>query len=123
MLVIWIAVIGLSGCDMFDRNISIASEIIKKNLKSPSSYSPGYSKIVWEGKNQKGNPAYIARIEYEADNLFCASLSECKFVAFTTEGESYYWNTMFALDNCISNKGRYVETKVVEMLVKTNFKN
>jgi hypothetical protein len=112
--------VALAGCGIADNRVSNASEIIKKSLRSPSSFSLVSGKEVWSGKNGEGKPAYIVRIEYDAQNGFGAMIRDCKLVAYTDNGDKISWRTNGAMDACEA-KPLFDETQMVEMMRKINF--
>lgn len=94
--------------------------IIKKKLYAPSSFSPVSGKVMWSGKDNEGNPTYVMRIEYDAQNHFGAVLRDCKLVAFTDRGKRYTWNTDFAIGPC-ENRPTHDEAAAVRLMVEFNF--
>lgn len=101
----------LLGCDALDGRVSQASEILKKSLLSPSSFSLVSGKEVWSGKDVEGNPAHIVRIEYDASNAFGAKLRDCKLVAYVEKGDKYQWKTEWAVQplNVASDEASSIE--------------
>lgn len=112
--------LSLFGCDMTGNRVATASEIIKKNLRSPSSFSLISGKEVWSGKDSKGISAYIVRIEYDAQNGFGAIIRDCQLVAFTINDDKYkpaYRST----EVCESKSLSYNESQMIETLRKFNY--
>lgn len=97
LFVIGCVALGLLGCDALDGRVSNASEIVKKGLLSPSSFSLVSGREVWSGKDKDGNPAHIVRIEYDASNAFGAKLRDCKLVAYIDKGSKIQWKTEWAV--------------------------
>lgn len=112
--------VALTACGVADNRVANASEIIKKSLRSPSSFSLVSGKEVWSGKNPEGNAAYIVRIEYDAQNGFGAMIRDCKLVAYNVKGDKIEWRTNGAMDACEA-KPLFDETQMVEMIRKINF--
>jgi len=77
----WLVTLLLVGCTTDPNTSAMAGEIIKKDLRSPSSFSLVSGKEMWKGKDQEGNPAFIVRVEYDAQNGFGAMIRDCKLVA------------------------------------------
>jgi hypothetical protein len=112
--------VGLVGCGVADNRVSNASEIIKKSLRSPSSFSLVSGKEVWSGKNTEGNASYIVRVEYDAQNGFGATIRDCKLVAYNIKGDKFEWRTNSAMEAC-EDKPLFDETQMVEIMRKINF--
>jgi len=112
--------LALFGCGMADNRVATASEIIKKSLRSPSSFALVSGKEMWSGKNTEGNPAYIVRIEYDAQNGFGAMIRDCKLVALTMKGDKYEKLTNRSIDAC-EIKPLYNEAQMLESLRKFNY--
>ena len=111
----------LAGCG--DNQVSSANEIVKTRLKSPSSFSLVSGKTVWSGKTNHGQPAYIVRVEYDAQNGFGAAIRDCNMVAFWDEGKgnSVSYLTPGAIQDC-EVKGVVSEEEMIKMQVDINFK-
>jgi hypothetical protein len=110
----------LAGCG--DNHVSSAVEIVMTRLKSPSSFSLVSGKTVWSGKNNHGQPAYVVRIEYDAQNGFGAAIRDCNMVAFWDKGEgnSVSYLSPGAIQNC-EVKGIMSEDEMIKMQVDNNF--
>jgi hypothetical protein len=113
-----VAIGSLTACDFPDSQTMKAIEIIKKNLRDPSSFSYVNGKTVWSGENAAGNPAYVVRVEYDANNAFGGTVRECKFVAFFEKGGSYYWRDRGSIDRC-DGAGMFSEEQMVEVMSST----
>ncbi len=96
-----------------------ASQIIKQNLKSPSSFREVDSRVLWSGKDKDGNDAHIVRVEYEAQNGFGAMLRNCKIVSYYKEGDNLRWSTKYGFESC--DLAFMTEEQVVDLYKKTNF--
>jgi hypothetical protein len=109
----------LAGCG--DDQVGNASEILKKRLKSPSSFSLVSGKTVWSGKTNHGQPAFIVRIEYDAQNGFGAAIWDCNMVAYWDKGgDSISYLTPGAIQDC-EVKGVMSEEEIIKMQVDYNF--
>ncbi len=73
-----------------------ASEIVKEQLRSPGSFNNVSSEVLWKGKSNKGEPAYVVSVLYDAQNGFGAMLRGCMFVSYheTADGK-LGWNRDF----------------------------
>lgn len=114
-----IVTLMLIGCGDFD-SVSKASEIIKKELRSPSSFRLASGKEVWTGKNKESKPAHIVRIEYDAQNGFGAMIRDCKLVAYIDNGDKFSWSKSGAIDEC-KTQLFFNEIQAIERMRKFNF--
>ena len=112
--------VGISGCGDLATPTSKATIIIKKTLKSPSSFSLFSGYEVWTGKDADGNPAHIVRIEYDAQNGFGATLRDCKLVAYNDKDGDFEWRKNTAMDAC-AVPPLFDEAKIIETLKERNF--
>lgn len=110
----------LFGCDIENNRVLTASEIIKKNLRSPSSFSLISGKDVWSGNDTNGVSAYIVRIEYDAQNGFGAIIRDCQLVAFTMN-DGKYKPAYRSTEACESKSLSYNESQMIEALRKFNY--
>lgn len=94
-----------------------AAEIIKKNLKSPSTFALVSERQVWAGKGADGKDAFIFHVDYDAQNGFGAMIRGSTYVAYEISGDQYEWNPGMAMDSSPES----MESLVVEMLRKLNF--
>lgn len=108
----------LFACNMPSNRVATAIEIIKKNLRSPSSFSLISGKEVWSGKDSKGISAHIVRIEYDAQNGFGAITRECELVAFTIN-DGKYKPAYRSTGACEFES--YTEPQMIESLRKFNY--
>ena len=99
--------------------VTEASEIIKTQLRSPSSFALISGKEVWSGKTSTGQVAHIVRVEYDAQNGFGATLRACKFVAFRIEGDQVKWKAQGSIATCDSSAD--YEQATVSGMRKYNF--
>lgn len=119
-------VVALAGCGLADSRVSNASEIVKESLSSPSSFDLVSGKVMWSGKNAEDKPAYIVRIEYDAQNEYGAMIRHCQLVAYTDNGDKISWHPFFALSNCVWKNSEFGvvigdESHMVEFSRKLNF--
>jgi hypothetical protein len=105
--------------DEVNGRILLAISIIKKSLRSPSSFILVSGKEVWSGKNTEGDAAHIVRIEYDAQNGFGADIRDCKLVAYNDKGKKYEWKENGAMNQCGTKL--FDETQMVEIIRKINF--
>lgn len=97
------AVVSLTGCDavveagkeagseLLDAKvIQAGSQVVTKYLRSPSSFQLVSGKKVWEGVDDKGNPAYIVRVEFDAQNGFGAMIRACQLAAFSFTSDDQF---------------------------------
>lgn len=95
-----------------------ASVVIKEKLRSPSSFSKKDTRLYWKGKASNGNPAYIVRVDYDAQNGFGATIRQCNIVAFSNKGIDVEWNRFAAVSECAIKGGS--DDKIVEALKRAN---
>ncbi len=74
--ILLLAVFLLSGCQAGPE--TQATLILRDQMKSPDSFVAKDTKIMWQGKDQKGNNAYVIQVVYTAQNSYGAYLQECK---------------------------------------------
>lgn len=97
-----------------------ASDLIKKQLRSPSSYLLVSEDDVWTGKNQSGGDKYVVRIEYDAQNGFGATIRDCKLVVLSYDkDENRNGQYMFQhfMDACAAPP-MFTEDQMVHSLAK-----
>ncbi len=111
---------AITACDAVSEQVANASAIIKKRLRSPASFTLVSGRTMWEGTDAEGNPAYIVRVEYDAQNGFGAMIRGCNLVAYTDLGDRISWNTALGVDGC-GAPPLFTEEQVVEIMVSTNF--
>ena len=58
------------------------------------------TKVMWKGKDQKDNKAYVVKVIYTAQNSFGDHLQECKMVAFAIAGDKLHFNKYSSFDGC-----------------------
>ena len=119
-LVIMAAVgFAILGPDSDFSTTSRAEQIIKKSLKAPASYREVDSRVLWTGKDQKGNKANIVLVEYDAQNGFGALLRYCNVISYIEEGGDLKWNPTFGVQTCTT--GYLSEADTVKLYKETNF--
>jgi hypothetical protein len=64
-------------------------QILQQSLRAPASYNFVSGDVIWEGKTKAGEPAYVVRVAYDAQNGFGALLRGCAIVAYreTSDGQ------------------------------------
>ncbi len=73
-----------------------ATVVVKRQLRSPSSFKHVSSKVIWTGRTQKAEPAYVVAVGYDAQNSFGAALRGCMLVAYYEAADGQIgWNEMF----------------------------
>lgn len=73
-----------------------ATLVVRKNLRSPSSFQHVRSDVLWKGKSADGKPAYVVAVGYDAQNAFGAMLRGCMLVAFYEAGnDEIGWNPTY----------------------------
>ena len=122
----------LTGCHFLSASpIDQASEIIKTQLKSPSSYKKIYGEIIWQGTNADGMPSYIVSVLFDSANSFGALLRGCMYVSYSeTIDKKVTWNNLFGVKDfsemsqiCAESTPLDIKKKMAETLVEINFKN
>ncbi len=120
----------LAGCDSSNKplkysTINDASEIIKQNIKTPSSFKLISGEEIWSGTNTVGQPVYIVRVEYDAQNTFGAIIRNRNLVAFYATGSNWGWDKKNAIQPCeIKSSDGYVytdEKAMIRLTKKINF--
>lgn len=99
--------------------IDAAQQIIQQALKSPSSFSPVSSTIVWRGTYKNRN-AYIVKTAFDAQNSFGANLRDCNYVAFSLAGEKISWNKLFSIESC-NTPSMMSDKNFIDAMVISNF--
>ena len=93
----------LFGCDNINSLFKAdpgkqASVIVQQQLSSPGSFKYVSSEVLWKGKSQNGEPAYVVSVVYDAQNAFGAMLRDCMLVSFyETSDNKVGWNPMFGV--------------------------
>lgn len=119
----FVSMLLLAGCGSSpaETQIANASEIIKKELRSPASFSLVSGKTVWSGTTKQGLPAHVVRIEYDAQNGFGAAIRDCKMVAYWDKDANTYTHlTPGAAQSC-DVPGVMSEDQVIKMQIDDNF--
>ena len=121
----------LGGCNLWTADpVDQASEIIKTQLKAPSSFKKVYGQVIWQGSNADGLPAYIVSVAFDSANSFGASLRGCMFVSYSeTKEKKITWNNNYGVRDfsnmsrlCDESTPMEIKKKMAETLVDINFK-
>lgn len=111
----------LNGCGGNDsKALKIAEQLVTQSLKSPSSFSATSTKIVFKGVNSEGDPAYIVRVDYDAQNGFGAMLRGCNLAAFYLKSGDKFGYKQNGLDSCMGSPGTEDEAFGIEINRKFN---
>ena len=113
--------IVLTGCDAATGD---ADRIIQQSLRSPNSFSAVSHTTLFTGK-KAGQPAYIVKVEYDAQNAFGASVRDCTYVSFYHENDDIKWSQMWGLRKCSADVGNFgfvnvTEDEFVKRLIENN---
>lgn len=99
---------------------AIAKQMVRDSLRSPSSFAPVSVDVKWKGVDQEGRPAYIVRVEYDAQNGFGANLRGCSLAAFAlVDDKGRFMESGLGLDDCTAG-GAFSEEQVVDMARRAN---
>lgn len=109
--------------DKIPDNVLLASHIVSERLRSPSSFSLVSWREMWAGTDSKGNPAYLVRVEYDAQNGFGAMIRDCKVVAFFRKGDKVGWNNSLALGTCHVDETIFPEQRLIQSMRAINFED
>jgi hypothetical protein len=121
---------AFGGCNLLTADpVDQASEIVKTQLKSPSSFKKINGKIIWQGKNTEGMPSYVVSISFESANSFGASLRGCMFVTYSeTADKKVTWNKDYGVKDfsemlplCEEATPMEIKQKMANTLVDINF--
>jgi hypothetical protein len=118
-LIVILLLTGLVACG--DRAVDRASQIIKENLRSPSSFSLISGKQMWSGKNSDGNEAYVVRVEYDSQNGFGSMIRDCKMVGYSVKGDKLSWQGNQAIADCGGGNSLFTESQMADMVRENNF--
>ncbi len=98
---------GLFGCDKVNLSASPvdqASEVIKRHLKSPSSFNKVEGEVLWSGKTEKGKNTYVVSVMFDAANSFGAMIRGCMYVAYSeAENSNITWKNDFGVRDYSEN--------------------
>ena len=123
--------LSIGGCHLLTADpVDQAAEIIKTQLKSPSSFKKVNGQIIWQGSNADGLPAYVVSVAFDSANSFGASLRGCMFVSFSeTKDKKITWNNNYGVRDfsemsrlCDESTSMEIKKKMAETLVDINFK-
>ncbi|MEX2258279.1 MAG: zinc ribbon domain-containing protein [Woeseia sp.] len=117
----WLGVSGFSNLSSAFGSSEFASaeQIVKKSLKSPSSYTFQDGTVLWSGADQHGNDASIVRLEYDAQNGFGATLRNCQIISYIEKSGNLEWSPTFGIQSC--DIGFLSESELVDLFKETNF--
>ena len=122
--------LAFGGCNLLTSDpVDQASEIVKTQLKSPSSYKKINGKVLWQGNNSEGMPSYVVSIAFESANSFGASLRGCMFVTYSeTKDKKVTWNRDYGVRDfsemlplCEEATPMELKQKMANSLVEINF--
>lgn len=117
------AMLTMSGCGEESTAMDAADQLVMNSLRSPSSYSPASKKVLWKGVNKDGHPAYIIRVDYDAQNGFGAMLRGCNLAAFYLKGDQFGYRGT-GVDSCMGSPGSEDERFGLEITRRFNdFRN
>ncbi len=88
----------LIGCQAGPETQAII--LLQEQMKEPDSFVAKDTKVMWKGKDQKDNKAYVVKVIYTAQNSFGDHLQECKMVAFAIAGDKLHFNKYSSFDGC-----------------------
>jgi hypothetical protein len=120
----------LGGCNLLTADpVDQASEIVKAQLKSPSSFKKINGQIIWQGKNIEDMPSYVVSIAFESANSFGASLRGCMFVTYSeTKDKKVTWNKEYGVRDfsemlplCEEGTPMEIKQKMAQTLIDINF--
>lgn len=113
------SIFSLHSCsDTSDASTTAAIQVLKKELRSPSTFSLERSHVVWTGKTDDGIPAYVVRLEFDSQNGFGAMVRGCRLVALATNGKVVRSSNK-STDACMSNDPKD-DKLMAETLAKMN---
>lgn len=127
----------LTGCDQLNLTsllkadpVEQGAEIVKLQLKSPSSFKKIGGEIIWEGKTNDGLPAYIVSVLFDASNSFGASLRGCMFVAYSEDSsKKIVWDKNYGVNDyssmmniCNPTTPASIKKDLAKTLAEINFK-
>jgi hypothetical protein len=98
-----------------------AKLLLRDQMKSPDSFVAKDTKIMWQGKDQKGNSAYVIKVIYTAQNSFGAHLQECKMVAFAIAGNQILYNEYSSFDGCGKEDDSLLSPEYIAELMSHQF--
>lgn len=84
-----------------------AAALFAQRVKSPDSFVLISDKVVWEGQDQEGNPAYVVKVNYSATNSFNARLRGCEMVAFSIKDKKINYNEKKSFEECYGEEGKH----------------
>lgn len=97
-----------------------ARTVLEKHLSSPSSYVEIDRAVIWSGIDDNGDDAHIVQLSFDAKNVYGTPLRHCKYVSYSEDTGSVYWNETVAVVNCPASNS-IIGEQVVEMLKTAAF--
>ncbi len=119
--ILLLAVFLLSGCQAGPE--TQATLILRDQMKSPDSFVAKDTKIMWQGKDQKGNNAYVIQVVYTAQNSYGAYLQECKMVAFSISNKHLHYDKNGNFEDCGDEDNALLNPKYIAKLMSSRFSN
>lgn len=129
--IIFTSLLFFSGCDLLlTTPIDQAEEIVKTQLKSPSSFKRIHGEVIWQGKNSNDMPAYVVSVLYDSANSFGAILRGCMYVSYSeTKEKKVTWNKEFGIRDytemlkiCDESTPLEIKKNLAKTLIDVNFK-
>lgn len=104
----------------------VASQIIKRDLKSPGSFKLQKSVTIWSGQNKNAEPAYMVLVDYSALNGFGGAVRGCHLVSYyqAKDGQAK-WNRKYGrqtleLSTCRANLSASQKRELAKIFIKPN---
>lgn len=116
-----VSVVLLAGCQAGPE--TQAALLLRGQMKSPDSFVTKDTKIMWNGKDQKGNNAYVVKVIYTAQNSYGAHLQECKMAAFAIAGDNVHYNKYNSFDECGNESDPLLNPEYIAKLMSYRFSN
>ena len=80
-----------------------AVRLIKMQFSDPSQLLLVSSKVVWDGKDIKGNPSYVVRIEYDGRDIMGTMRRTCYLVPYIKVKNGFIYDTYDPFHRCGDN--------------------
>jgi hypothetical protein len=74
-----------------EKDLKIADSVIKKSIKTPSTYKRISGEELRSGATPHGGKSHVFRIEYDAQNVYGALIRDCGVAVFREEGGEIYY--------------------------------
>jgi len=98
-----------------------ADSIIQGDIKTPATYHRVSSEQVWSGKTAAGFPAYVMKVQFDAQNEFGAVIRNRWLVAFHDEGTRSVWWSRISVQDC-DGASPSDERELINEMVEDNFR-